>query len=109
METKASMIMTTVKDRGAAAEMAAFLIQEKVAACVQEIAIHSHYHWEGQTKSDPEVLLLIKTAADRVEDAIAAIRRKHTYQVPEILVTPVVGGLGAYLQWVRDETRPATH
>ena len=107
MDTNAATIMTTVKDRAAAAAMAEFLIQEKVAACVQEIAVHSHYRWDGQTQSEPEVLLLIKTAADRVDDAIAAIRGKHSYQVPEIVVTPVVGGLGAYLQWVRDETRPA--
>ena len=107
MATDATMIMTTVKDKNDAAEMAAFLIQQKVAACVQEIAINSHYNWEGKTNSDPEILLLVKTAQERVDDAIAAIKQKHTYQVPEILVAPIVGGLGAYLQWVRDETRPS--
>jgi periplasmic divalent cation tolerance protein len=109
MELTAAMIMTTVKDKNDAAEMASFLIQEKVAACVQEIAIHSHYNWEGKTNSDPEVLLLIKTAQDRVDDAIAAIRKKHSYQVPEILVAPIARGLDSYLQWVKDETRPGAN
>ena len=106
MPNDAAMIMTTVKDKNEAAEMAAFLIQLRVAACVQEIAINSHYNWEGRTNNDPEVLLLVKTAQDRVDDAIAAIKLKHTYQVPEILGAPIIQGLGAYLEWVRAETRP---
>jgi periplasmic divalent cation tolerance protein len=103
----AAMIMTTVKDEKDAAEMAEFLIAEKVAACVQEIPIRSHYNWEGRAKSEAEILLLVKTAADRVEAAVAAIRKKHAYQLPEILVVPAVGGLDAYLHWLKDETRPA--
>ena len=106
MEASAAMIMTTVKDEKDAAEMAGFLIGERLAACVQEVAIRSHYRWEGETKSAPEILLLIKTAEDRIDDAIAAIRRRHGYELPEILVTRFSGGLDAYLDWVRDETRP---
>jgi periplasmic divalent cation tolerance protein len=103
----AAMIMTTVKNENDAAAMAEFLIAQKVAACVQEIAIRSHYNWEGRTRSEPEILLLVKTAEDRVEDAIAAIRKKHSYKLPEILVVPAAGGLDAYLNWLKDETRPA--
>lgn len=104
--TKASMIMTTVKDRTDAAELAGHLISSKLAACVQELSIHSHYHWEGKTNSDPEILLLVKTANDRVDAAVAEIKSKHKYKVPEILVSPLTGGLDAYLQWVHEETRP---
>lgn len=107
METgAAAMIMTTVKDEKDAADMAEFLIDQRLAACVQEIAIRSHYRWEGRTKSEPEILLLIKTAEDRVDEAVAAIRMKHGYALPEILVTRFAGGLDAYLNWVTDETRP---
>jgi periplasmic divalent cation tolerance protein len=102
----AAMIMTTVKDRDAAAEMAGFLISERVAACVQEIEIRSHYNWEGRLNSEAEVLLLVKTADDRVDDAIEAIRKKHSYQLPEILVIPAARGLQAYLRWLEAETRP---
>lgn len=107
MENEAVMIMTTVKDRDDAQDMATHLIQGKLAACVQELSIHSHYNWNGKTNSDPEVLLLIKTAGDRRDAAIEAIKAKHSYDLPEILVVPVVGGLGAYLNWVKDETREA--
>jgi len=33
----------------------------------------------------------------------AEILRLHPYEVPEILVIPVAGGHGAYLDWVRRE------
>ena len=108
MPTTAAMIMTTVKDKNDAAAMAGHLIQEHLAACVQEISIHSHFNWDGKTNSEPEVLLLIKTAQDRVESAIEAIKKNHSYDVPEILVVPVVNGLAAYLGWINDETRPST-
>lgn len=105
MTSLAAMIMTTVSTRDDAKKLAGALISARAAACVQELAIHSHYRWEGKTNSDPEILLLIKTATDRVDFAIETIKANHTYKVPEILVVPVAQGLDAYLQWVRDETR----
>jgi periplasmic divalent cation tolerance protein len=105
MATEAVMIMTTVKDRGDATAMATHLIEGRLAACVQELAINSHFNWEGKINNEPEVLLLVKTAADRAEAAVKAIREKHSYDIPEVLVSPIIGGLGAYLQWVKDETR----
>ena len=105
MATEAVMIMTTVKDKVDAKAMATHLIQGRHAACVQELAINSHFNWDGKTNDEPEVLLLVKTATDRVDSAIEAIKAKHSYDVPEILVSPIIGGLGAYLQWVKEETR----
>lgn len=105
MTTDAVMIMTTVKDKDDAKAMASHLIQGRFAACVQEVAINSHFNWEGKTNNEPEVLLLIKTATDRIDATIEAIKARHSYDIPEILVSPIIGGLGTYLQWVKDETR----
>ena len=106
MATEAVMIMTTVKDREDAKAMASHLIRGKLAACVQELAINSHFNWDGKTNDEPEMLLLVKTASDRVEQTVQAIKANHKYEVPEILVSPIVGGLGAYLQWVTGHHRP---
>lgn len=105
MSSNAVMIMTTVRDSSDAREMASHLIQSKLAACVQELAIHSHFNWDGKTNHEPEVLLLVKTASDRTDAAIKAIKEKHSYDTPEILVSPIIGGFAPYLQWVQDETR----
>lgn len=105
MSNSAATIMTTAKDREEAGRIAGHLIEHHLAACVQEIGVHSHFNWDGKTNSEPEVLLLVKTAQDRVDAVIAAIKAVHSYDVPEIIVVPVVGGLAAYLGWVTAETR----
>jgi periplasmic divalent cation tolerance protein len=102
----AAMLMTTVSNQDDAKTLAKVLIESRAAACVQEVAIHSHYRWEGKINSDPEILLLIKTSSRCVEFAIETIKSNHPYDVPEILVVPIAGGLNSYLRWVSDETRP---
>jgi periplasmic divalent cation tolerance protein len=101
------MIMTTVSNRDDAAKLANALIEARAAACVQEVGIHSHYRWEGKTNSDPEILLLVKTAEDRIDFAVETIKSNHSYKVPEILVVSIASGLEAYVQWMKDETRPS--
>jgi periplasmic divalent cation tolerance protein len=105
MSNAGAMIMTTAKNRDDAAALAQVLIESRAAACVQELEIRSHYRWDGKTNCDPEVLLLVKTAGDRVDFAIETIKANHNYEVPEIVVLPFAGGLEAYFQWMRDETR----
>ena len=99
------MVMTTVGSTDAAEKISVLLINRRLAACVQEISINSRYRWKGKVNTDPEFMLLIKTASDRVEDVIAAIHEVHPYDLPEIICIPVIGGLPDYLSWVHDETR----
>jgi periplasmic divalent cation tolerance protein len=108
MTVNAVMIMTTVKDKNDAKAMASLLINGRFAACVQELAVNSHFSWDGKINEEPEILLLVKTAADRAQSTIEAIKGAHSYDIPEILVSPIIGGLDAYLQWVEDETREAS-
>jgi uncharacterized protein involved in tolerance to divalent cations len=37
-------------------------------------------------------------------DIVAAIKQIHTYEVPEIVQVPIVGGLAEYLGWIDDCT-----
>jgi periplasmic divalent cation tolerance protein len=58
-----------------------------------------------KVQSEAEVLMLIKTAHDRVEAAVEAIRKTHRYELPEILVLPSSSGLAQYVAWVSAETK----
>jgi periplasmic divalent cation tolerance protein len=98
-------VMTTVAEAEDAVRIAGMLLRDKLAACVQEMAIRSHYRWKGEVQCGPEVLLLVKTTADRAESAVDAIRKMHPYDLPEIIVLPVVGGLAEYMSWIEGETR----
>jgi heme A synthase len=53
-------------------------------------------------QSECELLLLAKTRADLADELCTFIRSRHPYEVPEIIVTPITGGLPEYLQWIAD-------
>ncbi|MBK8067669.1 MAG: divalent-cation tolerance protein CutA [Rhodanobacteraceae bacterium] len=87
----------------AAEALAAALVGERLAACVNRIGpVQSTYRWQGAIESASETLLAIKTTAARFEALQARLRELHPYEVPEIIATPVSGGLPEYLAWVRE-------
>lgn len=104
MDEKGMLLMTTVKDGAQARSLSAALIENRLAACVQEIPIHSHYRWEGKLQRGSEILLLVKTSTEAADAAMQSIERNHEYEVPEIIALPIAGGLPAYLKWLVEET-----
>lgn len=100
------IILTTVDSPENAHNMASILVQERMAACVSIFPrIDSVYRWNDQIQQAQEAQLIIKTAADMTEALIQRIRELHPYELPEILVLPVVGGLSEYLSWIARETQ----
>ena len=94
-------VMTTVGSQEEAARIAASLLEQRLAACVQTVGpILSRYRWQGQLEEGTEWQCLAKTEAalyDRVE---SAIRDLHPYEQPEILAIPVLAGSAGYLAWI---------
>ena len=105
MSSRVSVVLTTVANEDDARTMAGMLLERRLAACTQHVSIASHFRWDGAIQTESEVLMLIKTASDRVAEAVAAIRENHKYDVPEIISMPVDSALPAYLDWVVAETR----
>lgn len=94
------MLLTTVPSRDDAVRIAKFLIDEKLAACVQLLPIESFYFWDGETRNENELLLLIKTRTALFEPAIARIKAAHPYTVPQIVGSAFLAGHGPYLDWI---------
>ena len=91
----------TCPDEAVALSLAATLVDEGLAACVNLLpGVRSIYLWQGQRQSDDEVLLLIKTAAARFPELAARLRELHPYDLPEIMAVPIRHGLPDYLNWV---------
>ena len=101
---RACIVLTTGADRAAMRRIAATLLRERLAACIQEVPIASAYRWKGKIVRDREVLLLIKTRAALYRRVETRIRSLHSYTVPEILRVPVTGGVAGYLAWLGRET-----
>ena len=102
---KMLLVLTTLPDRASAQALAASLVDERLAACVNILSpCQSVYRWQGAVKTDDEVPLLIKTCEARYAALETAIVAQHPYQTPEIIALPVVDGLPAYLAWAAAET-----
>lgn len=103
----ALLVLTTLPDRPAAEKLAAALVEERVAACVNILApCASVYRWKGDVQHDEEHPLLIKTTREAYAALEAAIRARHPYELPEIVAVPIERGLPAYLDWLAAETTP---
>jgi len=102
----ALVVLTNLPDRAVAERLAAALVEQRVAACVNILApCRSVYRWQGSVQHDEEHPLLIKTTRAAYPALEAAIRALHPYALPEIVAMPVELGLAEYLHWVDAETR----
>jgi periplasmic divalent cation tolerance protein len=95
------VVLTTVDSSELAESLAHSLVEQRLAACVNIVGpLRSVYRWQGEVVSEQERLLVIKTSARRLPALTEAIRDLHTYEVPEVLVLPVVAGDRPYLDWL---------
>jgi periplasmic divalent cation tolerance protein len=87
------------------AALAKSLLEKNLAACVNIIPVRSFYRWKGDSCDDKEHLLIIKTRRRLADAVIRALKAEHPYEVPEIIVLPVIEGNTPYLEWVHGETK----
>lgn len=107
MAVRALTVTTTVDDRQVAAELARNAVTLRLAACAQVGGpIASTYWWHGEVEVTQEWMVTFKTAAECADALVDHLVAAHPYDVPEVVVMPVVSGNEAYLQWLDCETRP---
>ena len=100
------LCLCTCPDEASARVIAEALVAERLAACASRIpGLQSTYRWEGRVEHDDEVLLLIKTTADRLDALTRRVQALHPYELPEVLAVEAAGGLAPYLAWVAAQTR----
>jgi periplasmic divalent cation tolerance protein len=100
MENTYVIVLTTVATEQQAGELARSIISAGLAACVQIQSVRSVYKWEGEVRTEPEWLLLIKTTEDRYASLEQHIKAHHSCQTPEIVKLPITGGSREYLGWI---------
>ena len=97
------IVFCTVPDTDSGHRIAARLVQDGLAACVNLITgIDSVYRWKGQLEKASEVLLMIKSRSADYTEVEAAISALHPYELPEIIAVPLSNGLPGYLDWVNN-------
>ena len=102
MSDQVILALTTCPDEASAQAVAAALVQERLATCVNRIgAMRSTYFWDARLQDEAEILLIIKTTAGRLDELRTRLGDLHPYELPELLAIEVAGGNERYLEWVR--------
>jgi periplasmic divalent cation tolerance protein len=99
---KEVIVFCTVDSEELAEQIAFELVNSHAAACVNIVSgIRSVYRWKGELCQDVELLLVIKSVAEKFEAVRETIRSIHTYKVPEVIAVPIAAGDADYLNWLR--------
>ena len=105
---RAVFVYTTYPSIVEAEEAGRALVEQRLAACVNILpGMISHYRWEGAIQRGEETVMLIKTRASLAEAVRAAVKARHSYQTPAIVVLPIESMDQTYLAWVIAETGPS--
>jgi periplasmic divalent cation tolerance protein len=98
------IVLVTCASAGQARRIARALVEGRLAACgnVVEAPIRSVYRWKGRVESAKEFLLILKTSRRHFASVERAVRRLHTYEVPEIIAIPIAAGSRSYLNWISE-------
>jgi len=104
--TEPLLVLTTIGNIEQARRIARDMVDARLAACVSCVpGVVSFYRWSGRAEEDGEILLLIKSTRERLEELKAHLLRIHPYEVPEFLVLPLSDGGEPYLRWLMECTR----
>ena len=106
MQNQFVVVLVTAPTKSIAEQIAKTLLDQDLIACANLMApVQSYYTWQGETKADEEVLMLLKTRADLFTDKLVpAIQALHPYEVPEIIALPILMGAPDYLDWIDEVT-----
>lgn len=104
------VVLITAGSQEEAEHIAHRLVAEMLAACVNVIpGVTSVYRWEGEVQRDQEWLLIAKTQRDTLDGLVRRVQALHSYNVPEVIALPLVGGSQAYLRWIAREVHSGWH
>ena len=95
------LITSTIEEAPSVAEA---LLTQRKAACVNILpAVSSLFWWQGRLDSAQENLLVVKTKASLLNEVVGLVKGLHSYDVPEVIALPIIGGNKDYLEWIDKE------
>lgn len=100
------VVLTTAPEQETAERIGWTLVEERCAACANVLpGVKSIYHWEGEVRSDAEVLMILKSTRSSLERLKARLVELHPYDVPEVIALEVVDAHQPYSSWIADTLR----
>jgi len=105
-ESAKVVIFVTTGANEEAHKIASVLLNQRKVACVNIVPkVNSFFWWEDKIDLAQESLLIIKTKASLLNEIVSLVKEVHSYDTPEIIALPVLGGNPAYLEWIDKEVK----
>jgi len=98
------VVFVTCKSVNEAEKIAEALLSKRLAACINILPqIKSFYWWKGKIEESQETLLIIKSKTSLLNKLVNEVKLTHSYETPEIIALPIIGGDNNYIKWLNSE------
>ncbi|KAJ1610577.1 putative CutA1 divalent ion tolerance protein [Cryptosporidium canis] len=95
------LIYISVSSQDEATLIAKTLVEEELCACASIVPqVRSIYKYQGKVHDENEAILLIKSTSQLFTTLKERVVQIHSYEVPEIIATPIKFGNEKYIDWV---------
>jgi periplasmic divalent cation tolerance protein len=99
------LVYTTWPSAAEAEAAGRALVEQRLAACVNILpGMVSIYAWQGAVERADEAVMIVKTRQALAGQVAEAVRARHPYAVPAILVLPTLSVDADYAAWIAAET-----
>jgi periplasmic divalent cation tolerance protein len=105
-DTGMAVVLITTDTEEEAIKIASVLLNQRKAACVNTVPrVNSRFWWQGKLDSARESLLIVKTRASLLDEIVKLVKEIHSYDTPEIIALPIIGGSQDYMGWIDQEVK----
>ena len=95
------IVVVTTGNKQEAENIAQQLLMERLIACANITGpVYSLFHWLGKIEKADEYMIFMKSRMDLFDKLAETVKALHSYDVPEILVLPIIEGSKPYLNWL---------
>lgn len=95
------VVLVSTDSQESANQISSDLIENKLAACCTIIEnSNSIYFWNNKTQIEDEIIILIKTKTNKLNDITRRVIELHHYELPEIIALPIFFGSQEYFKWM---------
>ncbi len=99
------LILVSFETNEDADKAANFLIDNKLAACVEIYPVKNYYMWKGEKTVADEISGVIKTDDRYFEKIEQALKEILPYEIPQIIEIKASNVNDPYLKWLKESVK----
>jgi periplasmic divalent cation tolerance protein len=103
---EAYFVYITASNKEEARNVGKALLADQLVACINIVDnMESMFVWENAYQHEHEVVMIAKTKENLVDELVEKVKSTHSYDCPCVVAFPLKQGNGAFLDWIKEETK----